>query len=455
MAFFPTCATYVLYLVALLRVLAAKVLGHSKREARRRSTRSRRSTLDKHDLEANITTTSAIELGLNTLGKYEKDTKMTDSDLEFEAFIGQVKLPIDDSRKPAICEDHILPLYHIPSPKSPSVPLLDPLSETQPPPYHQVSLNNPDDVSSRIMEASGFRGYEEPTNGRMIFARGLQFTENNNFQFPASFFSSLRSRSPKSQRRFRMKPKVNQIPANAIPVYLVKRSSMSNTNNNTPRRRSNSNNGTLPTTPTTPGSPNLPLSPFPASNPSGSSLASSCANTPTHEIDMASLPSWRRDPNRAKFIFGSLAKGASTAGVISSSSSSNSSSPSSPTRVGRGNGKKGVVIVESVVGERASQIVAESGFEVGFENVIIGMGLTPPPTPTHAPISAMTPPSSIAAPATVTADTAPPPSPSANTSKLKVESGKKSGRGTSSSRRSRESIMKDVLSWVQNSSLAV
>jgi hypothetical protein len=226
----------------------------------------------------------------------------------------------------------------------------------------------------------------------------------------------------------------------------VKRSST----NNTPRRRSSSNTGTLPTTPTTPGSPNPPLSPFPASASSGSSVSSSYASTRTfsQELDIASLPSWRRDPNRAKFIFGSLARGASTAGIISSSSSS-SAQPSSPTCGGGRTTGKGVVIVESVVGERASQVIADSGYEIGFEDAIIDMGLTPPPTPITTAATSTTQTRAVVNVATAT------PPPSAKVLKPKVESIKKSGRNTPTSKRSRESIMNDVLFWVQSSSLAV
>lgn len=190
MAFSQTCATYLLYLFAWLRALTAKVLGYPERVARKRS---RRPTLDKGDLEANITTTSAIELGLNTLGKYEKTTKAPVTDLEFEAFVGQVKPPVEDTRKRAICEDHILPLYHAQPPQSPSVPHLEPSLE--PPPYDQVGLNNPDVVASRIMDVSGFRDYEEPSNQRMMFARGLQFTENTSTHFILPFSKVLISRS--------------------------------------------------------------------------------------------------------------------------------------------------------------------------------------------------------------------------------------------------------------------
>jgi hypothetical protein len=176
MAFSQTCAAYVLFLVAWLRVLAARLVGYHKGEARKRS---RRPTLDKDDLEANITTTSAIELGLNTLGKYEKTAKAPATDPEFEAFVGQIKPPLADTGKRAICKDYIFPFYHAQPPQSPSQ--LEPSSE--PPPYDQVGLNNPDVPASRIMEASGFQDYEETSNGRMIFARGLQFTENTSTRF--------------------------------------------------------------------------------------------------------------------------------------------------------------------------------------------------------------------------------------------------------------------------------
>jgi hypothetical protein len=457
-----TCGAYFLYVLTLLWLLTKEFLGYpvdwsqhplliperhdGASESLAEKPMRRKAVLEKiQDLEANLIIAKPLSIRSATKvadisEKLAKEKWRTQSD-SLSAVIYQT----GPERTAAFnaCNDPILPLYSAqlqaheqprtePKIEDGSTIRIDSSTDAAFCESASVKARKLDGrITSALDDAlQQHQELENATSNRLNFVKTLKYTENSSGLFSIFPYivrsADINSREPEfkfptllavlrhgSQRTIKGNIKgtqsINDTAINPSPTSCLQDTTSSVLDAST------ASDPTTPHTPKTPASPCSPLSPLPASASSASTYSSSYTiteasynelSTPADEdipIHLISLPSWRQDPDRAKFVFGSLARGASETGTTSISL------------------EPSVVVVEDAA---TNPLDEDRILETHFESMIIAMGLAPTPA----------------------ASTFDPGEGGPNASgSFPPGTGMKSVK-------SRESIMGDVLSWVDSSS---
>ncbi|KAJ3566205.1 hypothetical protein NP233_g7148 [Leucocoprinus birnbaumii] len=492
-----TCGAYFIYLLALLWLLTKEFLGysvdwsHCPSAARRRQLNSRlrpgHVSERSKDLEANLDSTqssasSGSDSGVSDSGN-EKGEKAKQC-YEQSAFVIYEAHPGKKAGAESAA-DCGLPVYH---PAQASQTGLTTPTATQSSPPKTVSHLNPkiDGVITAALKDSlrEHQTLEEATLNRLNFVKGLKYTENSNFKFP-TIISAIRARSQVKSRRTSHRDKT---PNARVPITPEMISPPIRPGTPTPMNQRTRTPAYPPPllsrTASAGTSASSYSSTYTITSLSGTNASSNTPGTPPDDNQIEDppinysegLPKWRRDPERAKYVFASLARNCSRlVEVLDSDSNLNSKLSRLDNDDDRA---KGLNAEELGVSGGLATIVeeTESGLSIskGFESMIIAMGLAPLlPSNTGSLTSAS--PSTL----TTTKSGLSSPSPSSASSgrtgggeklvkpgvtqdmdvvKSECEgTGAVIGKGLGKKvqargRKSRESVMSDVLSWVESPS---
>ncbi|KAF9446301.1 hypothetical protein P691DRAFT_804404, partial [Macrolepiota fuliginosa MF-IS2] len=349
-----TCGVYLVYVCTLLWMLMKEFLGYPVdwsqkppfapaqqqcKDARAQGQlvarpKIRRLFLDKdEDLEADTTLPGSTGTGsgppMDTSTK-DIDEKMRKSGAT--SIAGDDEAYTKDVSQQDPPEDHVLPLYHT-QPQPPAKPALEPVQAEETHTKTRSRTQSCEQASPAAVNVNvkllpkaldvivprENQGLEEAPPHRLTFVKGLQYLEKHGFRFPPS-----PPKLPKPKYLSKKAPGIPTIdpslanalakyspptPGSATPTNVLFPPTINTTNTTDPP--------TTPLTPTTPTTPSPPLSPFPSSASCGSNYTATTEAsyddlpTPPDEdipIHLISVPSWRCDPERAKFVFGSLSR---------------------------------------------------------------------------------------------------------------------------------------------------